>query len=482
MGIEVSTTNQGAQMPTSFLISRITRRIASMVVGSLVAIVSLLAIANPASAIPVNTGPGNGTNDPPPLQPIARFTITPNPVVVNGGVSDITVGGTGVFQPVKAAKARAAALPNFLIRGVKFDASKSFSPSGVADYKWDLDGNGTYETDGGPVVYKKFPVAGTYSIGLKIIDADNSGLTDKVNHDLTVYNAPKAVIAAAPQVALLGQQVSFSAAGSTGDGGVTNYSWDLDGNGTFETNTGTTPSASTSYQSLGQRKVSVRVKDSHGTTAVASVNETVTRAPSAAFTFAPSPAVVGETVRFDGSQSSDDSKVVDYAWDLDGNGTFETDTNANPKTTMKYNAPGTVNVRLRVTDDNGLQDIVTHAVEVLAQPPADTTAPKVSIAPHSVKMSRKGFLSMRIVCPDTERSCSGRLSLASLLRGAHGSKLGAGAFNIGGGQTAKVKIHLSRKNQRLVKKLHKLNAQATASAKDAAGNSGLSKARVTIKR
>jgi hypothetical protein len=481
MGIEVSTTNQGAQVTTSFLISSLSRRIASMVAGTLLAIVALLAIANPASAIPVNHDPGGG-NNPPPLEPIARFTITPNPVVVNGGVSTIQVGGGGVLQPAKAAKARAAALPGGFIRGVKFDASKSFSPHGVGDYKWDLDGDGTYETNGDAIVFKKFPVAGTYHIGLEITDADNSGLTDEVTHDLVVYNAPKAVIAAAPQVALLGQQVSFSAAGSTGDGGVTDYSWDLDGNGTFETDTGTTPSASTAYQSLGQRKVSVRVKDSHGTIAVASVNETVTRAPSAAFTFAPSPAVVGETVRFDGSPSSDDSKVVDYAWDLDGNGTFETDTKANPKTTMKYNAPGTVNVRLRVTDDNGLQDIVAHAVEVLAQPPADTTAPRVSIAPHSVKMSRKGFVSMRIVCPASERSCSGRLSLASLLRGAHGSKMGAGAFNIGGGQTAKVKIHLSRKNQRLVRKLRKLGAQATASAKDAAGNSGLSKARVTIKR
>jgi len=467
---------------TSFLISSLSRRIASMVAGTLLAIIGLMAIAHPASALPNNNG-GGGTNQPPPLNTIARFSITPNPVVVNGGISTIEVGGTGVIQPVKAAKAKAAALPNVLIRGVKFDAHTSFTPSGAADYEWDLDGDGTYEThSASSIVYKKFPIAGTYHIGLKVIDGDNSGKTDTVTHDLVVYNAPKAVIAAAPQVALLGQQVSFSAAGSTGDGGVSNYSWDLDGNGTFETNTGTTPSAQASYQSLGQRTVRVRVTDSHGTTGIASVNETVTRAPSAAFTFAPSPAVVNETVRFDGSQSSDDSKVVDYAWDLDGNGTFETDTHGSPKATMKYTTPGTVNVRLRVTDDNGLQDIVTHAVDVLAQPPADTTAPRVSIVPHSVKMSRKGFISMRIVCPASERSCSGRLSLASLLRGAHGSKIGAGAFNIGGGQTAKVKIHLSRKNQRLVKKLRKLNAQATASAKDAAGNSGLSKARVTIKR
>src|SRR3954451_18730578 len=102
MGFEVFTTNQGVQMTTSFLISSLTRRIASMVVGALVAVISLLAIANPASALPVGTG-GGGTNDPP--QPVAKFTITPNPVVVNGGVSDIEVGGGGVLQPIKAAKA-----------------------------------------------------------------------------------------------------------------------------------------------------------------------------------------------------------------------------------------------------------------------------------------------------------------------------------------------------------------------------------------
>jgi PKD domain len=473
MGFEVFNHNQGAQMTTSFPISR---RIATTALGALTSVVAFMALANPASALPNNNGGGN-TNDPP--QPIARFTMTPNPVVVNGGVSAIDVVNVGgSIQPVKA-----AALPTGLIRGVKFDASKSFSPNGVGEYDWDLDGNGSYEThSAGPIVYKKYPVAGTYTIHLKIVDADNSGLTDDTSQDLKVYNAPRAVLAASPKVALPGQQVTYSAAGSTGDGGVTKYDWDLDGNGTFETNTGTTATAATSYQSLGDRPVRLRVTDSHGTTAVASINETVTRAPTAAFTFAPSPAVVGETVKFDGSQSSDDSKVADYAWDLDGNGTFETDTHANPKTTTKYNAPGTVNVRLRVTDDNGLQDIVAHPVQVLTAPPADTTAPRVGIAPHSVKMNRKGILSMRILCPATERSCSGRLALSSLLRSAHGSKLGAGAFQIGGGQNATVKIHLSRKNQRLVKKLHRLRAQATATAKDAAGNSGTSSAQVTIKR
>ena len=466
-------------MTTSLLIST-TRRFFSMAIALVVAVVGLMAFAHSAMALkPVDPNTGNGGNNiPPHPEPVAKFTITPNPVVVNGGVLDIgNIGGTGVIQPVKA-----AAVPSALVRGVKFDASSSFSPSGSMDYEWDLDGNGSYETStSSPIVYKKYAIAGHYTIGLKIVDADNSGLTDTVAHDLTVYNAPRAVLAASPALALPGQQVTYSAAGSTGDGGVTKYDWDLDGDGTYETHT-TTPSTTQAYQSLGERTIRLRVTDSHGTTGTTSLRETVTRAPSAAFTFAPSPAVINETVKFDGSQSSDDSKVADYAWDLDGNGTFETDTHANPKTTMKYTAVGTVNVRLRVTDDNGLQDIVAHPVQVLAAPPADTKAPLMSISRHSVKMSRKGVVSMRIACPAGERSCTGRLALTSLLRHARGSSLGGAAFQLGGGQSSTVKIHLSRKNQRLVKQLHKLSTKATATAKDAAGNSGTSSARLTIKR
>ena len=44
-----------------------------------------------------------------------------------------------------------------------------------------------------------------------------------------------------------------------------------------------------------------------------------------------------------------------YAWDLDGNGSFETDTGSSAVTTHQYNATGLVSVQLRVTD-NELND------------------------------------------------------------------------------------------------------------------------------
>src|SRR5438094_156853 len=74
-------------------------------------------------------------------------------------------------------------------------------------------------------------------------------------HDLIVHRAPKPVLTADRSAALVGQQVNYNGAGSTDDNGIANYSWDLDGDGTFETNTGTTPTASKSYDTIGPRSV-----------------------------------------------------------------------------------------------------------------------------------------------------------------------------------------------------------------------------------
>ncbi len=152
---------------------------------------------------------------------------------------------------------------------------------------------------------------------------------------------------------------------------------------------------------------------------------------------------------------------------------------------MTYTTPGTITVRLRVTDSHGVQSTVAHALVVNPAPvvaPKDTTAPKVTVTPRSVKLSKKGTVTIRVSCPKTERSCAGRLALTRSLRNAHTSKVGNGTFRIGGGQTALVRMHLSASNRKLVKRLHTLTTKATAIATDAAGNTATVKATVKIKR
>jgi PKD repeat protein len=89
------------------------------------------------------------------------------------------------------------------------------------------------------------------------------------------------------------------------------------------------------------------------------------QSPTAAFTASPDPAQTGQTVTFNGSASSDpDGTIAKYEWDLDGNGTYETDTGTTSSATRSYSAGGSVDVKLRVTDNDGRTDQVTHTLTV----------------------------------------------------------------------------------------------------------------------
>jgi hypothetical protein len=79
--------------------------------------------------------------------------------------------------------------------------------------------------------------------------------------------------------------------------------------------------------------------------------------PTASFSASSSTAQTNQAVNFDGTTSTDPDGMItgitDYKWDVDGNGTLETDTGATATTSHSYAAPGTVTVTLRVSDIDG---------------------------------------------------------------------------------------------------------------------------------
>jgi len=97
--------------------------------------------------------------------------------------------------------------------------------------------------------------------------------------------------------------------------------------------------------------------------------------PVAIFSATPNPAGVNETVSFDASASTHtllpgDSKLVSYDWDFSYDGvTFNVEgTGLTP--TTSYNMLGTYTVALRITDDDGFEDIaVTDLLVALPTPP-----------------------------------------------------------------------------------------------------------------
>ena len=79
--------------------------------------------------------------------------------------------------------------------------------------------------------------------------------------------------------------------------------------------------------------VRLRVTDNGGATDVTVRTLTVigNLPPTASFTATPNPAIVGQTVTFNGIGSSDpDGTIAKYEWDLDGNGTYETNSGTHP--------------------------------------------------------------------------------------------------------------------------------------------------------
>ena len=180
---------------------------------------------------------------------------------------------------------------------------------------------------------------------------------------------PVAAFTASPNPPRAGQTVTLNGSSSHyGDGTITDYKWDLKGTGKYETNTGSTPTVTTSFPSAGTYTVGLRVTDSDGATDYATEQISVGNFPPVAhLTVSPRPALTGQTVTLNASESTDQGTITDYKWDLGGTGKYETDTGATPKITTSFQSVGAHTVGVELTDSEGLTTKATAQVNVLAQ-------------------------------------------------------------------------------------------------------------------
>jgi PKD repeat protein len=301
--------------------------------------------------------------------------------IYNQALSGSTIAQQFNPSPSQPPLASFTASPNPVASGaqVNFDASGSSDPDGsIVKYEWDLDGNGSYETDTGTTASaaKSYATAGERTIGLRV--TDDTGDTATTTRLVTVQNGlPQASFTATPNPVPTGATVNFDASASADpDGSIVKYEWDLDGNGSYETDTGSTASSSKSYASAGERTIGLRATDDSGSTATTTRTVTVQNAaPQASFTASPSPALTGAGVAFNASGSTDsDGSIVKYEWDLDGNGSYETDTGSTASSSKAYASPGNLTIALRVTDNDGASATTTRSLSVLGAYTAAVTS------------------------------------------------------------------------------------------------------------
>ncbi|MDB4891614.1 MAG: peptidase and in kexin sedolisin [Gemmatimonadetes bacterium] len=247
------------------------------------------------------------------------------------------------------------------------DGSSSTDDVAIVSYRWNW-GDGRSETHVGPTANNTWAAPGTYNITLTV--TDGGGLTNSTSKMVTIptpaaNQPPTATITAPANNASFPQGTSVSFAG-TGqdpeDGALTGGSlvWTSSINGQIGTGT----SFSTSSLSVGTHTITLTAKDAQNATGTATRTITITPAanqpPVANFTFTCS-ATVAHQCSFDGSASTDDHGVTNYAWNW-GDGRAESHVSATATNT--WASAGTYSITLTVTDAGGLTNSITKQVAV----------------------------------------------------------------------------------------------------------------------
>jgi len=134
---------------------------------------------------------------------------------------------------------------------------------------------------------RKFETLGDNAVKLRVDYTDGSFEESSGNIKVVADAVTAAVVktisnggAADTSNVLTGTTVYVSAGSSTSLSGVfSKFEWDLDGDGTYETDGGTTNTSSTSFTTSGSKTVGVRVTSRGGTTSTATTTIDVRKSP-----------------------------------------------------------------------------------------------------------------------------------------------------------------------------------------------------------
>ncbi len=252
--------------------------------------------------------------------PVASFTMEPNPYRVS------------------------------VDNNVDFDAGASSDDGRIVLYEWDYENDGTFDATG-VSPFTRFRDPGNYEVRLRVTDDD--GLIGESVQTLVAGLVPLARFTYAPEQPRVGQIVQFDGSDSRANTGtLVRYTWDFEDDGVVDAEG---VAASHQFDIPGEHRVRLRVLDSNGFSTSANEVVVVSVAPGgdlpvASFTLTPSPANVGETVRLDASNTSSTNPVASYQWDFQDDGSFDA---SGMTAEVIFESPGTRDIRLRVTDDQG---------------------------------------------------------------------------------------------------------------------------------
>ncbi len=294
-------------------------------------------------------------------------------VVLGGGVR---LEANGTIR-LDALQMNRVPVPGFTVFGTQsddpltiwLDAAPSLDPDGgELSYEWSF---GDGESASGVVVAHTFPTTGSYSVVLTVTDEE--GAAAHISEMLEVGGSADTEITARfswvaedatgrrregpPRI---GDMLIVDASRSISDEEVSEFAWDVEGDGVIELRT-EDPVAGLPLLNEGPIAIVLRITDTGGRTgAVSDVVDVAARAfPVAVAAFSPTSPLVNEPVEFTDLSTDPDGAVVAWAWSFgDGQSSDE----RHPR--HAYADAGLYDVTLEVTDHEGLTGVTSLTIEV----------------------------------------------------------------------------------------------------------------------
>ncbi len=229
-----------------------------------------------------------------------------------------------------------------------FDGSGSTSDVAITGYHWDW-GDESVTDATVPTAHHVFLYDGTFTVHLVVTDA--AGKTADISHPVTVVDYPPT---ASFYAGCINLTCTADSEASGDDYGIVNYTWTW-GDGATTTGGSPVSAPSHTYAAAGTYTITLTVRDIAGQTSTTSHPVTVSRGPTAAFTFH----CTGLTCSFDASGSTSNVAITNYHWDWSDESVTDT---ASATAQHVYAYSSSFGVTLTITDANGATAQVTHTV------------------------------------------------------------------------------------------------------------------------
>lgn len=360
----------------------------------------------------------------------ADVTVTGGAVAELTAEADTSLYYTGIEDEQLAANPRATPSQGPAPLSVTFTPEVT-TDTAIERYQWDLDGDGSFErseTVGRNQQYT-YDEPGEYKVTLRITDSRGEVADGTVK--VTVTNSPPKIISAeaSPSTGELPLAVRFSVTAEDSDG-IASISFDLEGDGTYDvvkdaSGTTVTVTADHVYETEGSFQPRIRVTDGLGEIATASFPTLEVRAleqgsPSVTASASPQSGKAPLEVSLGATATDPDGlEMTTWEWDLDGDGTFDMQSNTSADVTHTYQRPGTYFPRVRVTAEDGqaAEDVVridvtadfdlTVSVDTIDATLGDTVNINTELGgdvPVSIVLETPGGSVARTLVPWTERA------------------------------------------------------------------------------